>query len=459
MSTTRLSCPECGGAAIASTAHGRTCMACGLVVDAGQQYVVSDQRGKDGFIASHAVFHGNTTTLVGARHERVNQANAKLGMIQRRLVTYTDTKRSRVYHFVRGLVDGMQLPEIVVDTAMHLHDKLAGNIPKGAALAGPDLLGGISVFISCKQLGIAIDRTALAKQLDVKTRCFARALMHARAIGKQVAPAMPSVAKATIVIARVLSVLREIAGNGDYQPAVESVYRQVAKVFMGLREDTRVAVAGYLAAQVLGIESASFTMLATKMGVLPSSLYNAVKRVLAKLGIVVVGTLSRTNVAAYFQQPTLLRGGVVNVAPVEAAISKPTPAPVAAPSVPAVHVYAPARVPASIPAPVPASIPVSKPASPVLHAKIERPPSLFYRPVGAKVPLIGELRWRRGRPRVIPENHVVAAVTKAPDLFIVVRRGRSRIVPIPPLPGRLPSPVLACQGLPEPPFELAAAPG
>nr|MDO8115173.1 hypothetical protein [Candidatus Sigynarchaeota archaeon] len=234
MSTTQLSCPECGGTALTMTAHGSTCMACGLVVDEEQEYVVHDQRGKDGFIASHAVFHGNTTTLVGSRHERVSQANAKLGLIQQRLASYSDTKRSRVYHLVRGLVHGMQLPEIVIDSTMHVHDKLSGAIPKGTAIAGPDLLGGISLFIACKQLGVVIDREALFEQLDISPRAFFRAFIRVLAIDKHITPAMPSAAKTSIIIDRAISTLRGIEGAGNYRPVVESVYHQIAKAFMGL---------------------------------------------------------------------------------------------------------------------------------------------------------------------------------------------------------------------------------
>jgi len=424
---------------MAITAHGRTCMACGLVVDEEQEYVVYDQRGKEGFIASHAVFHDNTTTLVGSRHERANQASAKLGLIQQRLVSYADTKRSRVYHFVRGLVNGMQLPEIVIDSAMHLHDKLLVAIPKGAAVAGPDLLGGISTFIACKQLGVAIDRDALVERLDMTPRAFFRAFMRVRAIHKHITPAMPSAAKASIVIDRVLSTLREIGGDGDYQPVVESIYRQVAKAFMGIREDTRIAVTAYIAAQVAGIESASFTSIASTLHFLPSSLYNAVNRVLAKLGIAVTGSLSRANIAAHFQQPMVLPDGVVKVAPVPVAVTKPVPIIVVVPTVSPVNILVPVQVPASIPA-------------------------ALYAPSRASVPrgFVIDAIWRkRGRPRKIQENHVVAVAATAQELHIAVRRGpgRPRKNQIHLLPGLLVSPFLALQGLPGPPVELTVAPG
>nr|MDO8109386.1 hypothetical protein [Candidatus Sigynarchaeota archaeon] len=216
----------------------------------------------------------------------------------------------------------------------------------------------------------------------------------------------------------------------------------------------RVAVTAYIAAQVASLESASFTSIASALHYISSSLYNAVNRVLGKLGITVTKSLSRVNLAAYFQQPTVLPSGVVKVAPVPVTITKPAPAPIEIPAVSPVQVYAPAIAPVSAP--------VSKPAPPsigVMHARIERAPTLFHRPVASKVLLIGELRRRRGCPLKIQENYFVTAVAKAPDLLIVVRRGRSRKVPIPPLPGRLPSPVFAYQGLPGPPVQLAVAPG
>src|SRR5271157_1773959 len=78
METDTTTCPECSGTSMVDTARGLTCDTCGLVIDEGQTFVVQEQLGKNGAIHAHEILHGNTTTIIGTKRERMTNAARNL---------------------------------------------------------------------------------------------------------------------------------------------------------------------------------------------------------------------------------------------------------------------------------------------------------------------------------------------------------------------------------------------
>ena len=184
METDISQCPECGGTSMVDTAQGLACGTCGLVIEEGQTFVVQEQLGKNGAIHAHEIFHGNTTTMIGTKRERMTNAGAKLALLQRRIVSYDETKRSSAYHVLRGAAHGLQLPESIIDHAMHVNDKLVTLVARGTMLAGVDMLAALSLFIAAKRLGIAIHKDAMLAVFGLDRKHFDRCLLRIKAVGK-----------------------------------------------------------------------------------------------------------------------------------------------------------------------------------------------------------------------------------------------------------------------------------
>jgi hypothetical protein len=336
MSTTLAAscCPECGCSGLIEGSRGLTCTTCGLVLDETPSFVVHDQRGKEGIIASHAILHGNTTTMVGKPSERGIGNASSLSRAQQRVITYGDSKRSRVHHLVSGVVATAQLPAIVVDHAMHVHGKLAAIAPRGSSMAGCGVLAALSTFIACKRLAISQPRDDLLDMLatlDVDARLFQRNLLRLRAIGKRLGG---TAARNASIANAVLAALRDVLGPGSYIDTVSLVHVTLAKALVGMREDSAAAVTAFLSLNLLVPRGGSLTALAKALRFRPASLYNATKRVLGKIGIVVEGPLSRANLGAVLQSRVAIDGGIVKEAPV--AIVSPAIVPAGVPSTPVV---------------------------------------------------------------------------------------------------------------------------
>ncbi len=313
-------CPECGCTGLIEASRGLTCTTCGLVLEETASFVVHDQRGKEGIVASHAVLHGSTTTLVGKLSERGVGNAALLSRVQQRTVTYADFKRSRVYHLVSGAVAAAQLPAIVVDHAMHVHGKISAIATRGSSMAGCSMLAAISVFIACKRLTIVQTRDDILDVLaglGVDVRLFQRNLLRLRAFGKGLDR---TTAGRQSIMSAALAALQNVLGPGDYIGKVSLVHATLAKALVGMREDSAVAVTAFLSLNLLVPRGASLTMLAKALRFRPASLYNATKRVLGKIGIVVDGPLSQANLGVVLRSRVAIGDGLNREALVAQAI-------------------------------------------------------------------------------------------------------------------------------------------
>ncbi|HME52654.1 MAG TPA: hypothetical protein VKM55_10585 [Candidatus Lokiarchaeia archaeon] len=443
MENTAESCPECGGASMVGTDLGMTCMTCGLIIDEGQTFVVQEQLGKEGAIRAHEIFHGNTTTIVGTRRERMVGAGSRLAKLQQRIVTYDETKRSSIYHLVKGVAHGMQLPPGIIDHAVHVCDKLVAIVNRGTFLAGAEMLAALSMYIASKRLGIAIHKDALVDALGLDQKRFDRCLLHVKAAGK-VASMPTSRELSKVIFEQVLAATIGIAGEGHHHEAIELAYRTLARAFMGLPEDSIVAVTVYVALQLEGHPRASLAAVSSATGYRSASLYNAAMRVLHKLGIEVEGSLSKVDIGACLREIVPMGSGIMRETPVQVMT-------VEAPVVETIHaesqvVQVEVPVIKTVPAPRPTmtrTIPVSTNASPsglvVRRFGVGRPPRNYY-----------------------TNSNVSSNISR--ELFIAVRRGRGRPRknPISPLPmhppGRPLSPIYF-PGSTGPPMVASASPG
>ncbi len=312
-------CPECGCARVIDATRGPTCTACGLVIEENTTFVVHDPRGKDGVVSSHAVLHGNTTTLVGKPSERGTGNGAILSRIQQRTVSYADSKQSRVFHRVSAVVAAVQLPTAVVDHAVNVARKVAALAPKGSSMAGCDMVAALAVFVASKKLSMALtgdDVLAMVESIGVDARLFKRNLLKLRVLGKKLGRTTEG---RQPVVNAALGALQDVLGPGDWLAHVSLVHSRIAKALVGMRDDSAASVTAYLAAQLVSPAGVPLTLLAKALRFRPASLYNAVKRVLGKVGVAVDGPMSRANVGAILRTRVLVGREVVKEAPVAVA--------------------------------------------------------------------------------------------------------------------------------------------
>jgi|SRR5271157_1349497 len=433
METDTTTCPECSGTSMVDTARGLTCDTCGLVIDEGQTFVVQEQLGKNGAIHAHEILHGNTTTIIGTKRERMTNAGAKLALLQRRIVSYDETKRSSTYHILRGATHGLQLPTSIIDHAMHVNDKLAMLVERGSMLAGVEVLAAMSLYIAAKRLGIALHKDAMLDVFGLDRKHFDRCLLRIKAIGK-VACVPAGKQMSRVIFEHALAAAIAVAGEGHHAEAIEMAYKTLARAFVGLHEDSIVAVTAYMALQLEGCENASLSAVASATGYRSASLYNAATRVLRKFGIVIEKSLSKLDIAACLREIVPMGNGIMKDAPVPV-VSVETPAIVVIQTEPEVE---PGEMLVIKPLPVvrptmTRSIPVSTNASPsrlvARRLGAERPPRSFY-----------------------TNNNALSNVSR--ELFIAVRhdRGRYRNHRISKLAGFLDSNLQPYRGAPGPPI-------
>ncbi|NMC04380.1 MAG: hypothetical protein GYA24_04170 [Candidatus Lokiarchaeota archaeon] len=319
--TTASCCPDCGCTRVIDAGRGLTCTACGLVIDETPSFVISDQRDKEGVVSSHSILHVNTTTLIGAIRERGAGNGARLSRIQQRTVSYQDAKESRVYHLVSAATANAQLPAIVVDHAVHAARKIAALAPRRSSMAGSSMTAALAVFVACKKLGITRPRDewlAMAASMGIEGKPFLRNIMRLRAMGKSPGKEARKGARAggATVVNVSLAALRDAVGPGDHLPVVRLVHAGIARALVGMRVDSAAAVTAFLAGQLLSPAGVPLTLLARTTKFRAASMYNAVKRVLAKIGMVVEGPLSKARLCAVLRSRMLVGGGVVKEVPV-----------------------------------------------------------------------------------------------------------------------------------------------
>ncbi|MEX2681812.1 MAG: hypothetical protein Q6373_009430 [Candidatus Sigynarchaeota archaeon] len=271
------------------------------------------------------------------------------------------------------------------------------------------MIAALAVFVACKQLGMHRTRDemlGMAASIEVDTRLFYRNLLRLKQAGKKSRDEIAAGGAAAINAA--LSALRDVLGPGDWLAPVSLVHARVARALVGLRADSAAAVVAYLSAQLISPSGVPLTALAGATRFRPASLYNATKRVLRKLGIVIEGPMSKARVGAVLRSRLAIGGGVVKESPV--------PVPVAVPAVP---MSAPAIVSAEQAAgPVPARRAGARPPSPAI---LPATPAL-----AAAVPRGRALRKVRHGPRVVPPLPLPLHVQVRPVILeFIAPRGRA----------------------------------
>lgn len=266
-------------------------------IDIGE-FTIQEQGINGNLIATHAVLHVNSTTLVGTTWERTLSSNNKLGIVQSRASNSKEAKQSRIYHLISGVVYSLQLPEIIISHAMHVYTKLIPLVPQGTMLARSSIQAGLSIYIAAKQLKIVIYRDSLLARLGIDEKAFNRCLIQLKSIqlkSKEIAVQEPS---SITIISRANAVMQEFAGQNDYMAILKKTYGIVVKGLAGMREDMKIAVLAFITLKITAPERASLIKLAKMMHCRISSLYNAITRVLKKIGINVATKLSQVDIGA-----------------------------------------------------------------------------------------------------------------------------------------------------------------
>jgi hypothetical protein len=216
-------------------------------------------------------------------------------------------------------VAAARLPPIVADHAVHAARKVAALAPRGSSMAGCEMVAALAVFVACKKLPVAMTRDdvlGMVASLGVDARLFKRNLLKLRGLGKKLGR---TAAGRQPVVNAALVALQAVLGPGDYLGTVTAVHAALARAFVGMRDDSAAPVTAFLSVQAIDPRAASFTAIAAAARFRPASLYNAVKRVLGKVGVVVEGPMSRANLGAMLRSRIPLGGGGVKEVPVAAA--------------------------------------------------------------------------------------------------------------------------------------------
>jgi hypothetical protein len=216
-------------------------------------------------------------------------------------------------------VAAARLPPIVADHAVHAARKIAALAPKGSSMAGCEMTAALAVFVASKKLSVAMtsdDVLAMAGSLGVDARLFKRNLLKLRLLGKKLGR---TAAGRQSIVNFALGTLRDVLGPGDYLGTVTAVHVALARAFVGMRDDSAAAVTAFLSVQAIDPHAASFTAIAAAARFRAASLYNAVKRVLGKVGVVVEGPMSRANLGAVLRSRMAIGSGIVKDVPVAAA--------------------------------------------------------------------------------------------------------------------------------------------
>jgi hypothetical protein len=337
----------------------------------------------------------------------------------------------------------------IVDHAMHVAGKLVAIIQRGSMLAGPETLAALSLYIAAKRLGIAMHKEALLDVFGLERKRFDRCLLRIKAAG-QVASIPAGKQLSRIIFDRVLAAVIKAVGEGHHHEAIEATYKALARAFVGLHEDSIVAVTAYMVLQLEGSERASLSAISDATGYRSASLYNAATRVLRKLGIEIEDSLSKMDIAACLQEIVPMGNGVIKEMPVPMVTVETPVAEVETPMIEIIHaepdvVHVEVPVIKPVPAPHPTmtrSVPVSTNTSPsglvMRRFGLGRPPRTFY-----------------------TNNYLSPNISR--ELFIAVRRGRGRPrkCPIPSIPAGQPRALrtIYAQESTGPPLTLAASPG
>ena len=281
---------------------GLTCMSCGLVVVETKTFVNQEHRGKEGPLTTHEILHGNVTTLVGTPHKRMMSRLDNLGLVQRSGMTYPEFKRSRVYHLIKGAIYALELPELLKDHAMYIFCKIVKHVQKKTSLAGSRMLAALSLYVAAKNLQVTIDREPLLSVLNVQKSSFNIQLLRLNKTEFSSISVGNSKVMGNETLNLVLSVIRGIAGEGNYLPIIKDVYSAVSGELVSIREHTKTAVIAFIALNIASPAKASLTSVANTLHYRVASLHKAIKRLFRRLGFNDRIRLSQPGIQIYIRK-------------------------------------------------------------------------------------------------------------------------------------------------------------
>ncbi|MHA1681780.1 MAG: cyclin family protein [Promethearchaeota archaeon] len=284
-------CPACSGVSFVNTVNGCTCRQCGLVVEERKDYVSSTPaKNRQGMIVkTHEVLNANVGTMIGYAHERRVTMTVKLNQVQSAWVGYQNKKKSRFFNEAKRIVHALQLPENLVPQAIFLHDKIAFHVPPRTRLAGSAVLAAVTLFYTAKTCGVALFKSELLKISGIDPKTFNTCVMRFARIVKEHYPVV--IAKrqkwSQVVISQAATIIRGFTPDRrfiDVLNALKAVYSKIGRHMMGLNEPNKIGVLTFITTRALKLQ-VPVASISRRVGSMPSSLHNAINRVLDKASV------------------------------------------------------------------------------------------------------------------------------------------------------------------------------
>ena len=196
----------------------------------------------------------------------------------------------------------MQVPEIMINHAMHEYDRIAKLIQRNTAMARVDILAAMCIINVARKLGVIIYRDTLLGILGIQLRDFRRIMMQVLSFNKDILVLyVPNDGKSETrrIVARVVSTVNAcIDATGENIPRLAcALHRILSKNLVGMREDTKIAVIAYLVIKKSWPEFSSLSCIASGLHCRISSIYNALTRILKRMGVNIHAQLSKLDLS------------------------------------------------------------------------------------------------------------------------------------------------------------------
>ena len=302
-------CHECGSITTVWTATGLTCAACGLVLREERRLVRQLKYDESGHVTSDTAPRTRGGTKIGSIHEQVSGKHRDLVRTQKRASNdYRDRKFKRGYFTIARIVSGMQIPSIVQDEAAYLLEKVMDLVRPGTGIANIEVLAAVTTFFAAKVHRVRAHLTEIAKYVTISMVEFKRGVLRLGSMLRHLGLMPDKDSTTSSTIQDVSRIMREHSVPVGFDE-VTKVYERLAPAYSGMKMQTRVGVTCYVLAHG-GYQRRSIDMpqgllcdFAKQVSYSPSSLYNAVTRVLGKLGFKIC-PLREMDLTPFFEVET-----------------------------------------------------------------------------------------------------------------------------------------------------------
>lgn len=286
---------------------GVTCMACGLVFQPGPRYgeAVPRRDGKGRLVRSSKPFHRGMATSIGGSRERRACGMEHLARVQAIWTGYGAKKRARILAGTRRLAHQLHLPAAVVERAMDLYGRVRDHLPPRKRSSGTAVLPPVLLHFAARLEGWAVSKVEILPFCNIDTREFNRGLLVMARLAREHAPGLVPACRSRLRghldhqgnpgvtggrgsmasgLARASGILNALHPGVNFAGTLRSLVAMLGSRGASLSYRSKAGVLAYLAIRCHGLE-ASPSAIATKLGYQPSSLYNAISRLLDRLGI------------------------------------------------------------------------------------------------------------------------------------------------------------------------------